>query len=75
MLIPNVVWPIKIQKLSSLNWSAHIWKCALELDTDVSNKIMWHNIRDNDTHNAFMIFKTYYNDELIDNIAIDTYEQ
>lgn len=73
MLIPDVVWPMKIQ--NSLNWSAHISKCALELDTDILNKIIWHNIRDNDTHNIFMIFKKYYNDKLIDNIAIDTYEQ
>lgn len=42
---------------------------------DVLNKIMWHNIHDNGTYNAFMIFKRYYNVELIDNIAIDTYEQ
>lgn len=73
MLIPDVVWPIKIQNL--WNWSAHISKRALELDTDVSNKIMRHNIRDTDTHNTFITFKRYYNDELINNIAIDTYEQ
>lgn len=72
MLIRDAVWPTKIQKFIKLTYMS---KRALEINVNVSIKIMWHNVRDNGTQNVLIIFKRYYNDELIDNIAIDTYEQ